>query len=233
MSHELRTPLAVICSAGENLADGLVHDSQQVRRYGALIESEGRRLADMVDRVLDFAGSLSGRPAYERDECEVASLVSEAIEGCRPLLEESHSEIETRIEPRLPLVTGDRAALRSALQNLIGNAVKYRGGRGWIGIEARAVSRKRGPEVEIEVSDHGLGIHPADLPRIFEPFYRGRAALAGQIRGTGVGLSVVRRTVEAHGGEIQVSSMEGKGSTFIVRLPALARAAGELAAKQA
>ena len=102
------------------------------------------------------------------------------------------------------------AALRSALQNLIANALKY-GGTGAVGSRGRIeVNGRRGPAVRIAVSDHGLGIPPADLPHIFEPFYRGAEAQSRQIRGNGLGLSIVKGIVEAHGGRVAVESAPGK-----------------------
>ena len=217
VSHELRTPLAVIRSAGENLADGVIEGREQVRRYGALIAAEGRRLTEMVEQVLEFSGIQSGRKTYQIHPAPVAEVIEEALAACRPLIEEGGFEIEKEIEENLPLVKADRAALSRAIQNLLSNAVKYSGENRWIKIRAASL---RGEEVTITIEDRGIGIDPADLPHIFEPFHRGRAPLAAQIHGNGLGLSLVRHIVAAHGGDVSVESAAERGSSFTVRLPA-------------
>ena len=117
----------------------------------------------------------------------------------------------------LPPVIGDANALRSAVQNLIANAVKYGGRDHWVGIRAEHVRDRRHGEVRITVSDHGNGIDAAELPHIFEPFYRGADAVAQQIHGNGLGLSLVRRIIEAHGGKVSATSRPGAGSAFTSR----------------
>jgi signal transduction histidine kinase len=223
VSHELRTPLAVICSAGENLADGVVLAPPQVEQYGALIRGEGRRLTKMVEQVLEFAGAQSTRKTYELRPVEVGDLVESALRACRPLIEEGGFHVDKEIEPGLPKIMADRSALERALQNLIGNGIKYAGESRWIGVRARSVlGERRGAaqaEVQITVEDQGSGIDPRDLPHIFEPFYRGQEATAAQIHGSGLGLSLVKQTVEAHGGRVTVERARQHGSAFTLHLP--------------
>ena len=219
ISHELRTPLAVICSAGENLADGVVPDPQRARQYGKVIHNEGRRLSEMVDQALEFAGAQSGRKTVAPRPVAVRDLLDRAVAACRPQLRDSGFLIEEQIDQDLPMVLADAAELSRALQNLIRNAIKYGGDQRWIGLQAQALSSARGGEVLISVRDSGLGIPPADLPHIFEPFYRAHEVVVAQIHGSGLGLSVVRQIVEAHGGRITVQSEPGKGSVFTVYLP--------------
>lgn len=215
VSHELRTPLAVICSAGENLADGVVADSAQVRTYGSLIQTEGRRLGDMVERVMEFAGISSGASIRARAGVDVAKVVAEAVRGVGPDAEARGITVTVHPNGALPLVTADTDALRSALQNIIGNAVKYSANDGAVEVTARAEAGG----VEIRVADRGLGIGAEDLPHIFKPFYRGRHAVDAQVRGTGVGLSVVRHVIAAHRGTIAVDSRVGEGTTITVKIP--------------
>jgi signal transduction histidine kinase len=215
VSHELRTPLAVICSAGENLADGVIADSAQVRTYGSLIETEGRRLGDMVERVMEFAGISSGASIRARAGVDVASVVADAVRGVGPDADARGITVTVYPNGALPAVTADADALRSALQNLIGNAVKYSANGGAVGVTARAEAGS----VEIQVADRGLGIDAADLPHIFKPFYRGRHAVDAQVRGTGVGLSVVAHAIAAHRGTIAVDSRVGEGTTITVKIP--------------
>jgi signal transduction histidine kinase len=129
--------------------------------------------------------------------------------------------VEKKIDPELPAILGDPVALRQVLENLVGNAAKHGSdGHGWIGVFASAAGGPERPAVEIRVADRGAGIPQEERERIFDPFYRGRRAIAEQVHGTGLGLSLVRRIVEAHGGNIRVESDPGKGTEFIVRIPA-------------
>lgn len=218
VTHELRTPLAVICSAGENLADGIVDTPQKAAQYGQVIYREGRRLTDMVEQVLEFAGAQLGQPRYEFRPTEVTHFMDAAVTACQGQIQERDFQLETLIEPNLPLVHGNSAALRRAMQNLISNAIKYDGANHWARISAQTSTGTQGDEVRITIEDRGLGIDAADLPHIFEPFYRGHEAVAAQIEGSGVGLSLVKQIVEAHGGRISVKSTPGVGSTFTIHL---------------
>ena len=215
VSHELRTPLAVICSAGENLADGVVADGPQVKRYGSLIQSEGRRLHDMVERVLEFAGVTSGAPPRPHTAVDVTRVIADAIGGLRAEASDRGVTINVHMNGSLPAVRGDADALRSAVQNIVGNAVKYSSA----GTTVDVGTEVSGSSVQIRVADRGLGIDADDLPHIFKPFRRGRRAMEAQIQGTGIGLSVVRHVVDAHHGEVRIDSRPGEGTTVIVELP--------------
>jgi signal transduction histidine kinase len=216
VSHELRTPLAVICSAGENLADGVVADAHQVKRYGSLIETEGRRLGDMVERVLHFAGITSGSQTRARAEVDLGQVIADAVHGVSADARERGVGVVVHPHAALPPTIGDAEALRSAVQNIVGNAVKYSAGGGTVDVIAEV-----GDDgvVKIGVADHGLGIDAADLPHIFKPFFRGRRAVEAQVRGSGVGLSVVRHVVQIHGGDVHVDSRAGEGTTVTIVLP--------------
>ncbi len=233
VSHELRTPLAVIRSAGENLADGVVSEAAQVRRYGTLVREEGERLTDLVEQVLAYAGIQSQHAATARRPCAPSDLVSLGIAQSRDAIDRSGVRVETDVPADLPRVLVDPAALGRAVANLVTNAIKYglpradpgdvfgaesRGGRGqWVGIGARV----HGREVALTVSDRGAGIAPADLPHIFDPFYRAASVVAAQIHGTGLGLTVVQGIARAHGGRVTVTSAPGQGSAFTIHLPAM------------
>jgi signal transduction histidine kinase len=214
VSHELRTPLAVICSAGENIADGVVREPEQFRNYGKLVRDEGRRLSEMVEQVLSSAGIQSGLKKYSFTPTDVTPIIDRALVVFEGQLHDQGFTVDRNIAEDVPPIMADSASLTRALQNLIGNAIKYSGAGRWIGISVV----NDGGSVKIAVQDSGPGIAAADLPHIFEPFYRGRAAVDAQIHGSGLGLNLVKQTVEAHGGEITVTSNPGGGSTFHISL---------------
>jgi signal transduction histidine kinase len=219
VSHELRTPVAVIRSAGENLSQGVVGSAERVKQYGQMIEGEARRLGEMVERVLQYAGIESGLGFAIRAPLAPSELIEAAVRS-EVSLAEAGLHVHREIAADLPPIVGDSAALRSVVQNLLANAVKYGGADRWIGIRAEHVRERRRSEVRITVSDHGAGIPADELPHIFDPFYRGADALSRQVHGNGLGLSLVKRIVAAHGGRVTVSTRAGTGSAFTIALPA-------------
>lgn len=216
VSHEFRTPLAVISSAGENLADGVTNDTAQVSRYGLLIKAESRKLSAMVEQILEFAGANSGRQRFNFADLDIADVIAKAIEECRPMLDEKEITVSSNIGESLPAVKGDKIAISGAIQNLIINAAKYSNGGRWIGISAETV----GDTVRIAVEDKGLGMSKSDLRQAFEPFFRSKDVVDAQIHGNGLGLSLVKKIAEAHGGRVSANSELGKGSRFTIELPA-------------
>jgi len=221
VSHELRTPLAAIHSAGFNLASGVVRKPNRVQEYGSLVQQEARRLADMVDQVLSYAGIQSGERHYELVPTAVSEVIERALNDYGPAFRAAGWQVEKKIGEDLPLVLADASSLESAVKNLLGNAMKYADGGKWVCVSAQAVSSGEDAEVRISVEDRGPGIAPSDLPRVFEPFYRSKKVLASPVPGAGLGLSILKRHIEAHGGRISVKSSEGKGSEFTLHLPGL------------
>jgi len=221
VSHELRTPLTVIHTAAYNLQGKMAHDPGQVERYGALIQRESGRLNALVEQILQFAMAEKGRVIQEREPLSIEGVIEEAVTASKTLIDGSHCVIEKIVEPGLPQVLGDRAALRQAVENLLANAAKYgiEGGN-WIGVFAARSQDPARDEVEIRVADRGPGIPREEQEQIFDPFFRGARALEDQIRGTGLGLSLVRKIVEAHGGSICVESEPPQGTVFVLHLPA-------------
>ncbi|MGH9409113.1 MAG: sensor histidine kinase [Vicinamibacterales bacterium] len=215
VSHELRTPLAVIRSAADNLADGVVDDQARVRQYGELVRHEGVRLSDLVEQVLQLAGLQTGRRRFDLRPIAVGPLIAQAVADCRHAAPHPGVTIDVAIGDEVPPVIGDEAALRRVLHNLIGNAIKYGGDSKWVGVAAS----RAGNYVAVTVSDRGIGIAPSDHARVFDPFYRARDVIEGQIQGAGLGLSLVKRIVDAHGGRVSLESAPGQGSSFTLMLP--------------
>ena len=219
VSHELRTPLAVIRSAAQNLSAGVVHEPAQASRYGDLIESEGRRLTDMVEQVLEYAGLSGNRRPLRAGPVDCSDLLRDVVDSCRGLLDAEGMEAEIDVAPGVPAVLADEDALRRALHNLITNALKYAADGRWLLVSARRGAGRGDGDVLLSVSDRGRGIAADDLAHIFEPFYRGRYAIERQIHGNGLGLSLVKRIADAHGGRVSVRS-SSEGTTFTLHLPA-------------
>lgn len=215
VSHEFRTPLAVIYSAGENLADGVAKEYKQVSRYGNLIKGEGKKLSKMVEQILEFAGANSGKKKYYLRQINVGEIIENALAECEPLIAEKSFTVETEIAENLPGIIADKNALSQAIQNLIVNSIKYSDGEKFLKISAR----NGGDKIKITIEDRGIGIAKSDLKHIFEPFYRAKAVVDEQIHGNGLGLSLVKQTVEAHGGKINVESEIGKSSKFTIIVP--------------
>jgi signal transduction histidine kinase len=220
VSHELRTPIAVMRSAAQNLSAGVVHEAAQARRYGELIEDEGRRLTEMVEQVLEYAG-LEGnlRPKLAR-AIDAGALAADVVASCRPLFQAEDVEVTTTVAADVPPVAADEGGLRRALNNLLMNALKYASAGRVVSVEVQPGRFRGRTEVQIAVSDRGPGIAADDLGHIFEPFYRGQNATERQIHGNGLGLSLVKRIAEAHGGRVTVRSSPGAGATFTLHLPA-------------
>lgn len=139
-----------------------------------------------------------------------------------PVVEQQGCVLEQRLDPALPAVLGDSVALKQAIENLLNNAAKYGyGENSWIGVYAAKARENDREMIEIRVRDRGPGIPDDERDRIFEPFFRGRSAIRNQVHGTGLGLNLVKRVIEAHHGSVRVNSQAFKGTEFIVLLPAI------------
>jgi signal transduction histidine kinase len=220
ISHELRTPLAVISSAAENIAHGVVEDKQQLVRYGNTIVKQSRQLTQLVEQVLLFAATQQPQGRLENGRVNISEVIDAALEGTHSTVAGAGVTVERRVESGLPAVYADFSALVRSLQNLITNAVKYGGDHHWLRISATALKDKgRVEEVELTVEDKGIGIGKEEIKHIFEPFYRSPAVSESGIHGTGLGLPLARTIVEAMGGRISAKSELGKGSVFSIHLP--------------
>ena len=219
VSHELRTPLTIIGSAADNLGSGVVDEPQQIREYGSIIGNQVGQLSGLVERVLLFAATRNGQQRYVMQALRPAHIVDTVLASTEGLIRAAHVTVERDIPPDLPPVTGDLMAVSQCVENLVTNALKYGKEQRWIGIRAAVAESDAGRhEVRISVSDRGMGIDPADLPHIFEPFYRSASVRVAQIHGTGLGLALAAQIAHAMGGTLSVSSTPGQGSTFTLTL---------------
>jgi two-component system phosphate regulon sensor histidine kinase PhoR len=218
VSHELRTPLTSILCAGENIRDGFARGEKDIVEQISISADQAARLAGLVDQVMLFAVT-SKKPIYPLQPLQVSEILSSALRNTSGLLQGSAFTVEQQIQEGLPPVLGDLSAVSQCLQNLIVNAVKYGPEQHYIKLSAEidqsSASKK---EVQISVQDRGRGIGTADLPRIFEPFYRSPHVVAAQIHGAGLGLSIAKSMIEAVGGRLSVVSEVGSGSTFTLHL---------------
>jgi signal transduction histidine kinase len=219
VSHELCTPLAVINSAAENIVDGVVEGTVQVQEYGTIIREQGRRLERLVDEVLLFAAGRVGRLGYDLRPTEVVPILEQSLSASEAMLRDEGFMFHKEISPELPFVVADPEALGKCVENLISNAMKYSGQNRWVALRAGCASNQGSPDVQISVEDKGIGISPADLPHVFEPFYRAECVRDSQVRGVGLGLYLVKRMMEAMGGGVSVSSKLSQGSIFTLHFP--------------
>jgi signal transduction histidine kinase len=219
VSHELRTPLTIIGSAADNIANGVVDTPQQLQEYGSIIGNEVGQLSAQVERILLFAAARNGQQRYVMRSLRPAEMIDAVLASTERLIRAAHFTVERDIPTDLPTVTGDLMAVSQCIENLITNALKYGKEQRWMCIRARVAVNEGGErEVRISVSDHGIGIDPADLSRIFEPFYRSAAARTAQIHGTGLGLALARQIADAMGGSLTATSVPHQGSTFTLAL---------------
>ena len=215
VSHELRTPLASIRVFGEMLRLGRVDTREKVREYGEYIETEGRRLSALIENILDFSKIESGQKLYRFEPVYLEDVLRRVLKTFEVRL--MHGGIEIDYQPPqmpIPVMTVDPDAIGQAFFNLLDNAVKYGGD------QAITVNlRMREADLEIAVRDRGIGIAAEDQEKIFDRFHRVSTGLVHDVKGSGLGLALVKHIVNAHGGSLAVKSELGEGSTFTMRLP--------------
>ena len=215
VSHELKTPLSLIRMYGELLATGKYKGDAMGREYAGIITREAERLSHLIDNVLDFARLERGKASYHFAEGHLEEVVERALDVFRHRLEKEKLRLRTEIETNLPPVRMDEGAMTLVLLNLVDNAVKYAGDGGEVSVRLRRVPGA----VALSIADRGAGIGPDEQRRIFERFYRADSARARNVRGSGIGLALVKHIAEAHGGRVDVESAPGRGATFTVYVP--------------
>jgi signal transduction histidine kinase len=216
VSHELRTPLASIRVMAELLNLGRINQPDRVREYGAYIESEGRRLTQVINNILDFSRIESGRKLFQFESCDIKEIVNGTLEAFTVHLKQNGFTLSYEAPQNpLPKVVLDPDAIALALTNLLDNAIKY-------SVEEKEVNVRLTQTdgfVTIAISDRGVGIAAEEHEKIFDKFYRVGSSLVHDVKGSGLGLSLVKHIVLAHQGKITLQSKPGEGSTFTIHLP--------------
>jgi signal transduction histidine kinase len=215
VSHELRTPLALIRLYAETLELGRVKARDKVEEYYRIIRTESERLTALINNILDFSRIEAGRKEYEFRQTDLAELVTNTLDTYRDQIDQQGFTFEQSIDPEIPAVRVDREAIARSLVNLLNNALKYSDREKFLGVK---LYRADGA-LKLEVADRGIGIARNEQSKIFEKFYRASDPLVHNTKGSGLGLSLVRHIAHAHGGNVEVQSMPGKGSTFTLTLP--------------
>jgi len=215
VSHDLRTPLTSIRMFVETLQMGRAPDPETTRECLEALSTETDRLLAMVDRLLDWSRIESARSLYHARRARVSDIVDDALRSFDALGVHGDMEVTRSMPDGLPDVEVDHDALVGAIVNLLQNAWHYTPEPKRIGVAVRL----RDDFIEIAVSDNGPGVAPSERSKIFERFYRGAAARALQVAGTGLGLAMVRAVVRAHSGDVRVENNQGGGSVFTIALP--------------
>jgi signal transduction histidine kinase len=215
VSHELKTPLSLISLFSEILELGRVKNEEKKTEYYRIIRHESLRLNKIIDNILDFSKIEAGRKKYDFADGDMAEVIEDVLSSYRYQIINSGFDVQTNIQPDLPLVLIDRDAMAQAISNLLDNAIKYSGEVKQLSITAKMV----GSDLSIEVADHGVGISRAEQAKVFDKFYRVGNGLVHDVKGSGLGLSLVKHIIEAHQGTIYVESHVGQGSRFTILLP--------------
>ena len=215
VTHELKTPIAIIRLAVESLELRRFSSPEDGNKFLEMISRETARLSNLVEKILDFARLEAGQRVFKFERLDLLELVRGAIESMRPRLDDQGFVVEVDLPESLPPVNGDITALTQVVTNLLDNAFKYSRENKHLRISAG----QRGGQIHVSVADRGIGIAPADQKKIFEKFVRLENGLVHDVKGAGLGLSLVAQIIRSHGGRIEVQSTPGEGSTFTLILP--------------
>ena len=230
VSHELRTPLSSIRVFGEFLKLGRVRDEEKTREYGEYIETESRRLTQLINNILDFSKIESNRKTYQFESANLEEVLAATLKTFEAQLKQHGISVRfERPAAQLPPARIDTDAVAQAFMNLLDNAVKYSGPAKEIEVRLG----RRDNFATVSVTDHGIGIPREEHEKIFEKFYRVSTGLVHDVKGSGLGLSLVKHIAKAHGGRVAVESEVGRGSTFTLYLPVEAGLGGRAEGKPA
>ncbi len=215
VSHELKTPLTAIKGLLETLLSGALEDAANNRRFVTLIDEDATRLGRLIDDLLELSQIESKADVLALQAVLLRPLLEDLARTLRPRADARQVTLHLEVTADAPPVQGDPDRLRQIFSNLLDNAIKFNKPGGRVTVRA-AVD---GPSLRVNVQDTGTGIPEADLPRIFERFYRVDKARSRELGGTGLGLAIVKHLIELHQGRVTVESRPGQGSTFTVTLP--------------
>ena len=215
VSHELKTPLSLLSLFSEILELGRVKNEEKKTEYYQIIRHESRRLNKMIDNILDFSKIEAGRKRYKFVDGDIGEVIDDVLSSYRYQIVNSGFDVQKNIPASLPPVLIDRDAMAQAISNLVDNAIKYSGKVKQLSITAEAL----GPKLSVEIADQGIGISRVEQAKVFEKFYRVGDGMVHDVKGSGLGLSLVKHIIEAHKGSISVESEVGKGSRFTILLP--------------
>jgi signal transduction histidine kinase len=219
VSHEFRSPLTTMRQMAEMLEMNRLPSEERRQQYYGVLAGEAARLQRLVETLLNFGRMEAGAERFTFADVDAAALVRDVVRDIEPLARHAGTRIDMG-DPAADIhVLADQSALALALRNVIDNAIKYSPRQSTVSVELK----KENDRAAICVIDRGTGIPPGEQQAIFQRFVRGRAAIDANVRGTGVGLSMVQHIVHAHGGEIRLDSEVGRGSTFTILLPAEVR----------
>ncbi|MBI4790919.1 MAG: HAMP domain-containing protein [Chloroflexi bacterium] len=217
VSHDLRTPLTSLRAMIEAVNDGVVTDEESVRRYLALAQVEIQNLSHLVDDLFELTQLDAGAPTWSKEPGSLRDLISDTFESMQAQANAKGVELSGSVEPSVDPVVMNSLKIQRVLYNLLQNAIRHTPAGGSVSISARPCDAGR--RVQIEIADTGEGIAPDDLAHVFEPFYRGEKSRPRDGSGAGLGLTISKAIVEAHGGQLGVSSAAGVGSRFHFTLP--------------
>ncbi len=215
VTHELRTPLTNIRAYAETLSSGMFDDPKVITDCYNVITKETRRLSRLIEDILSISQIEAGDMQLVEDDVDVRTLLSDGVRDVRGLADEKKIDLQMDLPAKLGTLQGDRDKLAVVINNLLGNALKYTRPGGMVRLSCKMSEQ----EVRISVKDTGIGIDPRDHERIFEKFQRADDPEVRDETGTGIGLTTAREIVRRHGGEIELVSAKGEGSTFVVRIP--------------
>jgi two-component system phosphate regulon sensor histidine kinase PhoR len=216
MTHEFKTPITSISLATQLLQEELKPGkNESILRYLGIIKDENTRLGQQVERVLQTAQMEKEEITLKRKKVDISALVHQVAEINGPLIESVNGSLEVNVDKLPSAVELDEVHISNVLNNLIDNAVKYSPSNPQVEILARTQDQG----ISIQVKDHGMGMPKEALSNIFDAFYRVPTGNVHNVKGFGLGLSYVKKIVEAHGGKVHVKSKLGEGSTFEIYLP--------------
>jgi len=219
VSHELRSPITQIRLKAEALQLGLATDDLARARHYDVILRESERLSRLVDNILDFSAIEKGQKRYTFRRGDISLTVARCVEAARVAMETRVMQIDLELPDDLPAIWHDSDAVSQVVINLLSNAAKYGQEAGWIGVTVRVIGTEKNEEICVSVEDRGIGIAPAEQKQVFDQYYRSSDPLARRKKGTGLGLTIVRYIMEAHGGRVGIDSRQGVGTTFSLHFP--------------